>query len=91
MFGSYPQNAYICSRKLINNFQITKKMEKNYSEKTPIRATLKEMEVGDLVHFPKSRTSVIRSTTSTLNLELDRKYVSRLNRETMTIDVTREA
>lgn len=66
-------------------------MEKNYSEKTPIRATLKEMEVGDLVHFPVSRTSVIRSTTSTLNLELQRKYVSRLNRETMTIDVTREA
>ena len=66
-------------------------MEKNYSEKTPIRATLKEMEVGSLVHFPVSRTSVIRSTTSTLNLELQRKYVSRLNRETMTIDVTREA
>ena len=66
-------------------------MEQNYSEKTPIRATLKEMEVGDLVHFPVSRTSVIRSTTSTLNLELQRKYVSRLNRETMTIDVTRES
>ncbi len=65
-------------------------MEQNYSEKSPIRATLKEMEVGDIVHFPASRTSVIRSTTSTLNLELTRKYVSRLNRETMTIDVTRE-
>lgn len=65
-------------------------MEQNYSEKSPIRATLKEMEVGDIVHFPVSRTSVIRSTTSTLNLELTRKYVSRLNRETMTIDVTRE-
>lgn len=65
-------------------------MEQNYSEKVPIRATLKEMEVGDIVHFPVSRTSVIRSTASTLNLELTRKYVSRLNRETMTIDVTRE-
>ncbi len=65
-------------------------MENNYSEKRPIRATLKEMEIGDIVHFPVSRTSVIRSTTSTLNLELGRKYVSRLNRETMTIDVTRE-
>lgn len=66
-------------------------MEQNYSEKTPVRATLKDMEVGDIVHFPVSRTSVIRSTTSTLNLELQRKYVSRLNRETMTIDVTRTA
>jgi hypothetical protein len=65
-------------------------MEQNYSEKKPIRATLKEMEVGDMVHFPTTRTSVIRSTTSTLNLELNRKYVSRLNRETMTIDVRRE-
>ena len=65
-------------------------MEKNYSDKSPIRATLKEMEVGDIVHFPVSRTSVIRSTTSTLNLELNRKFVSRLRRETMTIDVTRE-
>lgn len=65
-------------------------MENNYSEKRPIRATLKEMEIGDIVHFPVSRTSVIRSSTSTLNLELGRKYVSRLNRENMTIDVTRE-
>lgn len=65
-------------------------MEQNYSEKTPIRSSLKEMAVGDIVHFPTSRTSVVRSTVSTLNLELERKYVSRLNRETMTIDVTRE-
>lgn len=65
-------------------------MEQNYSVKQPIRATLKEMEVGDIVHFPVLRTSVIRSTTSTLSLELGRKYVSRLNRETMTIDVRRE-
>ena len=65
-------------------------MENNYSEKRPIRATLKEMEIGEIVHFPVSRTSVIRSTTSTLNLETGRKYISRLNRENMTIDVTRE-
>lgn len=66
-------------------------MEQNYTDKKPIRATLRDMEIGDIVHFPVSRTSVIRSTTSTLNLELNRKYVSRLNRETMTIDVTRKA
>ena len=64
-------------------------MEQNYSAKTPIRATLKDMKIGDIVHFPTSRTSVIRSTTSTLNLELNRRYVSRVNRDTMTIDVTR--
>lgn len=65
-------------------------MEKKYSEKTPIRASLREMEVGDVIKYPVTKTSVIRSTTSTLNLELDRKYVSRLNRESMTIDVRRE-
>lgn len=64
-------------------------MEKNYSEKMPIRGTLKEMEVGDIVHFPTSRVSVIRSMISTLGLELNRKYRSRINRESMTIDVHR--
>lgn len=64
-------------------------MEKNYQEKKPIRATLKKMEIGDVVHFPTSRTSVIRSTASTLNLEMERRYVSCLNRETKSIDVTR--
>lgn len=65
-------------------------MEQNYTDKKHIRATLRDMEIGDIVHFPVSRTSVIRSTTSTLNLELGTKYVSRLNRENMTIDVTRK-
>lgn len=60
-----------------------------YDNKKPIRATLREMEVGDCVEFPKSRTSVIRSTTSTLGLEMDRKYSSRFCRETMTINVIR--
>lgn len=64
-------------------------MKKNYSEKMPIRATLKKMEIGDVVHFPTSRTSVIRSTASTLSLELERCYSSKLNREAMTIDVER--
>lgn len=66
-------------------------MEQNYSTRKPLRATIKEMGVGDIIHFPVTKTSVIRSTTSTLNLEMGRKYKSRLNRETMTIDVTREA
>jgi hypothetical protein len=66
-------------------------MEQNYSNRKPLRATIKEMGVGDIIHFPVTKTSVIRSTTSTLNLEMGRKYKSRLNRETMTIDVTREA
>lgn len=64
-------------------------MEKNYTSDTSIRATLKEMSVGDIIRFPLARLSVVRSTASTLNLELDRKYQSRLNRKTKTVDVTR--
>jgi hypothetical protein len=64
-------------------------MEKNYSSDTPIRATLKEMEIGDIVHFPISRLSVVRATASTLGLELDRKYVARQNPKNKTVDVTR--
>lgn len=64
-------------------------MEQNYSEKKPIRAALKEMEVGDIIHFPKERMSVVRSTTSTLGIEMERKYQTRMNRETMQVDVTR--
>ena len=90
LFEVFSNFIYLCTRKLINNSQTTKNMERNYSrDKTPIRATLKKMEVGESVHFPVSRTSVVRSTSSTLNLELGRKYVSRLNRDTMVIDVTR--
>ena len=66
-------------------------MEQNYSNRIPLRATIKDMEIGDIIHFPVTKVSVVRSTTSTLNLEMGRKYKSRLNRETMTIDVTREA
>ena len=66
-------------------------MEQNYSNRIPLRATIKDMEIGDIIHFPVAKVSVVRSTTSTLNLEMGRKYKSRLNRETMTIDVTREA
>lgn len=66
-------------------------MEQNYTNKKPIRATLRDMKIGDIVNFPKSRTSVVRSSASSASLELDRKYESRLNRETGMITVTRTA
>lgn len=67
------------------------KMEKNYSFGTPIRATLKEMNVEDIIHFPVSKLSVIRTTAANLGIEMTRKYRTRLNRETMTVDVIRLA
>ena len=64
-------------------------MEKNYSSEVPIRATLKDMEVGDIVHFPISRLSVIASTASTLGVELDRQYTTKRNKQNRTADTTR--
>lgn len=92
MLVLYSQFAYLCTIKLINNYQSAKKtMEKNYSEDAPIRTVVREMEVGDLIHFPAARLSVVRTTTSILSVELSRKYRSRVNRKMMTIDVTRLA
>lgn len=68
---------------------MAKEMEKNYSSETPIRATLKEMEIGDVCRFPIARLSVVRATSSVLGLELERKYRSRQNREERTVDITR--
>ena len=64
-------------------------MEKNYTFDTPIRATLKDMKVKDLVHFPIARLSVVRATCSTLGLEMARKYTARQNSKNRTVDVTR--
>lgn len=64
-------------------------MEKFYLEGVPLRATLREMNVGDIAHFPVSRMSVVRSLTSVLGYELERRYTTKHNREGKTIDVTR--
>lgn len=66
-------------------------MEKSYKNEKPLRRTLVEMAVGDVVSFPIRRISVVRSTVSTLNLEMERHYSSRTNREDRTVDVTRNA
>lgn len=66
-------------------------MEKSYKNEKPLRRTLVEMAVGDVVSFPIRRISVVRSTVSTLNLELGRQYSSRTNRNDSTVDVTRMA
>lgn len=64
-------------------------MEKDFDGKTPIRAAIREMSVGDTIHFPIARLSVVRVTAWTLGLELERKYTARANKDAMTIDVVR--
>ena len=64
-------------------------MEKFMSLNDPIKPTLREMQVGDVVHFPVSRMSVIRTLSSTLGYEMDRKYTARHNRNMKMMSVTR--
>lgn len=64
-------------------------MENYYSESTPLRAAVREMEAGDFIKFPVNRLSVLRSTISAISVELDRKYETKLNRPDKTVDVKR--
>ncbi len=64
-------------------------MEKNYSSDDSIRGTIKDMKIGDIIHFPVCRLSVVRSTACTLSVELDRKYSSRRNKKLRTVDLIR--
>ncbi len=64
-------------------------MEKNYSSDDSIRSTIKRMNIGDVIHFPVQRMSVVRSTASTLSAELDRKYSSSRNKLRKTVAITR--
>ena len=47
------------------------------------------LAVGETVSFPRERTSVVRSTISTLNLEGKMYCTSRVNRPNGTVDVKR--
>lgn len=66
-------------------------MEKNYSFDMPIRATMKDMDIEDMVHFPVTKLSVVRTTASNLSIEMTRRYKTKLNRKTMMVDVIRLA
>ena len=63
-------------------------MEKNCI-KEPVRPTIMGLAVGETVSFPRERTSVVRSTISTLNLEGKMYCTSRVNRPNGTVDVKR--
>ena len=56
-----------------------------------IRSILREMKIGETISFPICRLSVIRSTASTLGLEMTRYYQTKQSKESRTISVTRIA
>ena len=64
-------------------------MEKFLSETDPIKPLFKVMEVGDVVHYPISRLSVIGASASTIGIELGRKFKVSRNKVTRTVVVRR--
>lgn len=64
-------------------------MEKTIDK--PILTTLRELEVGESVSYPISRTSYIRSVCANFGLEWDKKFKTSINREEKTVTATRTA
>lgn len=64
---------------------------KYYNEEKPIRATLMDMAIDDVIVFPVGRISTVRVTASALNLQVGRKYSTKSSRKDMTLKVKRLA
>jgi len=79
-------------RKVNKQSSKTKVMsEKIYDNRLPIRETLRDMSVDDIVVFPAEKTSVLRATASNVGLEMGREYKTRTNREERVVRVVRTA
>lgn len=79
-------------RKVNKQSSKTKVMsEKFYDNRLPIRETLRDMSVDDIVVFPAEKTSVLRATASNVGLEMGREYKTRTNRDERVVRVVRTA
>lgn len=56
---------------------------------TKIRPALSSMEPGETCHFPIGRMKTVRTLASELGLMHNRKYMTRTDRSTQVISVTR--
>ena len=66
-------------------------MRKNFKENSPIRPNLAEMTVGDVITFPLSRGSVLRTTCANFGLETRRTFQTRSDKKKGIVIVTRKA
>ena len=66
-------------------------MRKNFNETSPLRPNLAKMEVGDVITYPLSRVSVLRTSCANLGLELDRTFKTRSDKKKRIVTVTRTA
>ncbi len=65
-------------------------MNKKISETQPIRTQLRNMRVGDVLFFPASKLSVLRTTCSGLGFEMGGwKYSVRQDKARYNVVVTR--
>ena len=62
---------------------------KELTNKKPISPTLKEANIGEVISFPLSRLSVVKSTCTILATETGRKFKTAINRDEKVIKVMR--
>lgn len=63
---------------------------KKYDENLPCLTQVRMLEKGERIAFPMRMLINIRANLAPYGLMLNRKYVSHINREDNTIEVTRE-
>jgi len=57
----------------------------------PILTALRELEIGKSVTYPMNRASYLRSVCVSFGLEWEKKFTTKIDRETKTITATRTA
>lgn len=64
-------------------------MINNNEEKAPIRPVLRKLEVGDTATYPLYRRGAVLSCFYSIELQYDRKFTSKADRENKLFHVTR--
>lgn len=64
-------------------------MQNEELKKLPVCPVLRAMEIGEVKSWPLLQTNAVRSSAQTLGLMLNKKWVTHVNHESGTIDVTR--
>ncbi len=57
----------------------------------PVLTALRELEIGQSVTYPTSRTSYVRSVCVSFGVEWGKKFSTKINREEGTVTATRTA
>lgn len=70
---------------------MAKKSKSQVPDKKPIQPTLKAMKFAERQDFPISMLSSVKSSCTTVSLEMNFSFKTKVNRNANTIEVTRIA